>query len=182
MTKSIIAFGRMNGVTKGHLKLMNKLVALGKEHKATPMLFLSHSQDKKKNPLKYEDKLKIIKSCAPKGLQVVNSEAKNIFDVMKATVKLGAKRLLIVAGSDRVQEFNRFKKYTDELGLDSIDIVSAGERDPDADDVSGMSGTKLRNYAKDGDYESFKKGAATKDDSMTRFMYDKIRHGMEIKD
>lgn len=179
---AIISFGRMNGVTKGHLKLMNKLVALGKEHNATPMLFLSHSQDKKKNPLSYDDKIKIVKNVAPSGLKVVNSEAKNIFDVMKATVKLGAKNLLIVAGSDRVKEFQRFTKYADQLGVDSIEIVSAGERDPDADDVSGMSGTKLRQYAIDGDYESFKKGAATKDDSMTRFMYTKIREGLKIKD
>lgn len=179
---AIVSFGRMNGVTKGHLKLMNKLVDLGKEHNATPMLFLSHSTDKKKNPLKYEDKIKIVKSCAPAGLQVVNSQAKNIFDVLKAAAKLGAKNLLIVAGSDRVKEFQRFTKYADELNLDSIEIVSAGDRDPDADSVAGMSGTKLRQYAIDGDYEAFKKAAATKDEKMTRMMYDKIRSGMGIKD
>lgn len=181
MTNSIIAFGRMNGVTKGHLKLMDTLVSLGKANNATPLLFLSHSVDKKKNPLKYEDKLKIVKSVAPKGLSIVNSEAKNIFDVLKATTKLGAKNVKIVVGSDRVQEFSRFKKYTKELGLNSIEIVSAGDRVPDAEDITGMSGTKLRQYAIDGDYESFKKGAATKDASMTKYMYDKIRSGLGIK-
>ena len=179
---AIVSFGRMNGVTKGHLKLMNKLVDLGKEYNATPMLFLSHSTDKRKNPLKYEDKIKIVKSCAPAGLQVVNSQAKNIFDVLKAAAKLGAKHVKVVVGSDRVQEFSRFKKYTEELGLDTIEIVSVGERDPDADDITGMSGTKLRQYAIDGDYESFKKGAATKDERMSKFMYDKIREGLGIKD
>lgn len=179
---AIVSFGRMNGVTKGHLKLMDKLVALGKQHNATPMLFLSHSQDKKKNPLSYDDKIKIVKSVAPSGLKVVNSEAKNIFDVMKATVKLGAKNLLIVVGSDRVKEFQRFTKYADELNLDSIEIVSAGDRDPDSNSVAGMSGTKLRQTAIDGDYEAFKKAAATKDEKMTRMMYDKIRSGMGIKD
>lgn len=182
MTNYVISFVRMNGVTKGHLKLMDKLVALGKQHNATPMLFLSHSQDKKKNPLSYDDKIKIVKSVAPSGLKVVNSEAKNIFDVMKATVKLGAKNLLIVAGSDRVKEFQRFTKYADELNLDSIEIVSAGDRDPDSNSVAGMSGTKLRQTAIDGDYEAFKKAAATKDEKMTRMMYDKIRSGMGIKD
>lgn len=182
MTNYVISFVRMNGVTKGHLKLMDKLVALGKQHNATPMLFLSHSQDKKKNPLSYDDKIKIVKSVAPSGLKVVNSEAKNIFDVMKATVKFGAKNLLIVAGSDRVKEFQRFTKYADELNLDSIEIVSAGDRDFDTNDISGISATKLRQYAIDGDYGAFKKIAATKNDSMTKFMYDKIRSGLGIKD
>lgn len=175
---AIISFGRMNGVTKGHLKLMNKLVALGKEHNATPMLFLSHSQDKKKNPLSYDDKIKIVKNVAPSGLKVMNSEAKNIFDVMKATVKLGAKNLLIVAGSDRVKEFQRFTKYADQLGVDSIEIVSAGERDFDTNDISGISATKLRQYAINNDYISFKKIAATSDEKMTRYMFNKIRDGM----
>lgn len=175
---AIVSFGRMNGVTKGHLKLMDKLVALGKQHNATPMLFLSHSQDKKKNPLSYDDKIKIVKSVAPSGLKVVNSEAKNIFDVMKATVKLGAKNLLIVAGSDRVKEFQRFTKYADELNLDSIEIVSAGERDFDTNDISGISATKLRQYAINNDYISFKKIAATSDEKMTRYMFNKIRDGM----
>ena len=172
----------MNGVTKGHLKLMNKLVIYGRRYKAKPLLFLSHSYDRIRNPLKYEDKMKIVKSCAPRDLEIVTSKANNIFDVMKEVASLGANKLYIMTGSDRFQEFSRFKKYAGELELASIEVISAGERDPDADNVAGMSGTKLRNYAKNGDFDSFKKSAATKEELMTQFMYTKIREGFGIKD
>lgn len=177
----IISFSRMNPVTIGHLKLMNKMVELGRKYKATPMLYLSHTQDKKKNPLSYEDKYKFVKACAPNGLTVVNSTAKTIFDVAKEVARLGVRQLILVAGADRVNEFSRLNKYKEEIGIEEFSVVSAGERDPDAGDVTGMSATKLREAARNEDYDTFKKGAGTyRNEALTREMYKKVRAGLGV--
>lgn len=178
---AIISFGRMNPPTIGHMKLMKKLIELGKKYNATPLLFLSHSVDKKKNPLSYDDKYNIIKKSAPTGLNVVKSESKTLFDVMKSVQKLGVTKIIIVAGSDRVKEFERFEKYKDEVGITDYEVVSAGERDPDSDSVEGMSGTKLRELAKNGKFDEFKKGAICKNnDQLCKELYDKTRIGLGI--
>lgn len=177
---AVLSFGRFNPVTTGHRKMMNKLVELGRKNGAVPMLFLSHSHDRKKNPLSYADKLKFCKNAAPRGLKVVKSEAKNIVDVLKVATSLGANHLILVVGSDRVQDFKRFTKYLDEIGAKSLEVVSAGERDPDADDVTGMSASKLRALAANDDWEGFKAGAGTRDEKATREMYEKVRAGMGL--
>lgn len=177
----IISFSRMNPVTIGHLKLMSKMVELGRKYKATPMLYLSHTQDKKKNPLSYEDKYKFVKACAPSGLSVINSSAKTIFDVAKEVAKMGVEHLILVAGADRVNEFSRLNKYKDEIGITEFSVVSAGDRDPDAEGVTGMSATKLRECAKNDDYENFKKGAGThKNEALTKEMFKKVRAGLGL--
>lgn len=179
---AIVSFGRMNPPTIGHMKLMKKLIELGKQHNAQPLLFLSHSQDKKKNPLTYEDKYKIVSQSVPTGLKVVKSEAKTVFDVLKSAQKLGATKIIMVAGSDRVTEFERFGKYKDEIGITEYKVVSAGERDPDSEGVEGMSATKMRQLAKDGKYEEFKRGSVcNNNEQLAKYLYDKTREGLEIK-
>ena len=72
----------------------------------------------------------------------------------------------MVVGSDRVKEFSSLlKSYNGVEGkrhgfykFNTIDVVSAGERDPDAEGVSGMSASKMRTAASLGDFESFEKG------------------------
>ena len=179
---AIVSFGRMNPPTMGHVKLMETLVELSKKYNATPLLYLSHSQDKKKNPLSYDEKIKFVKAAAPKGLQVVHSNAKTIFDVLKAVAKLGVSDVFLVAGEDRLTEYKRLEKYKDDLGFTSYNVVSAGERDPDDNDsVKGISATKLRNAAINGEKEFFIKNCALKDKSMASKLYDAVRSGMDIK-
>ena len=88
--------------------------------------------------------------------------------VLDVAVKLhgeGFRNLTMVVGSDRVREFNTLlKKYN---GVESthglydfktIKVKSAGERDPDAEGVSGMSASKMRKAAMDNDFKSFSQG------------------------
>ena len=180
----IFSFARMNPPTQGHLLLMKKLVEHGKKHNAVPLLFLSHSHDPKKNPLTYDDKYEIIRRIAPKGLNVIRSSAKNYADAVKevSSVNGVGTNIIVVAGSDRVADFERFAKYKDDFGFNSLQVVSSGLRDPDAENVSGVSATKLRNYAKDGDYEKFSKDAGTAGNkNLTKMLYDKVREGMGCK-
>ena len=143
---AVVAWGRMNPMTAGHEKLVNKVISVAKSEKGIPHVFLTHTVDKKKNPLGYEDKINFAQKAF--GSVVKKSNAKTIFQLMKQ-LERSFKRVVLVAGSDRVKEFNTtLNKYNGkEYKFDEIKVVSAGSRDPDADDVSGISGTKMRGYA-----------------------------------
>lgn len=177
---AVVAFGRLNPPTKGHLKLMNKLVELAKKYKGKAILFTSHSQDPKKNPLQYKDKLEYITSEAPDGLNVADTNAKTVFQMLEVLSKLHFTSVYFVAGSDRLQEYKRLEKYAPELGIRHYEVVSAGERDPDSDDVSGMSASKLRKYASDGNFEEFKKGALCTG-ARCKQLYNDVRKGMNLE-
>ena len=142
----VVAWGRMNPMTAGHEKLVNKVISVAKSEKGQPEIYLTHSFDKKKNPLAYDDKIKLAQKAF--GPTVKKSNAKTIFQLM-AQLNTKYNKVVLVAGSDRVDEFsNTLQKYNGkEYNFDEIKVVSAGSRDPDADDVSGISGTKMRGFA-----------------------------------
>lgn len=177
---AIITFGRMNPPTIGHQKLMKKLVEVSKKEDGVPMLFLSHTQDKKKNPLSYQDKLKFVRSNTPQGLRVMKSLAKTVYDVIDVLVRQGYKDIIFVCGSDRVKQFSQLEKYTEQFGLSSFKVLSSGERDADSDNLeNSISASKMREYAKNEDYESFAKGAGCSK-SLIKDMYDATRNGMGL--
>ena len=161
MKKVVFTFGRMNPPTIGHEKLVNKLKAVASKEKADARLYLSHTNKPGTDPLSYKDKLKF----AQKAFGIAyKSNAKQIFQIAKELQNEGYTHVYMVVGSDRVAEFNGLlKKYNGKGDYDfkSIKVISAGQRDPDAKGVAGMSGTKLRNLAKDGDMKTFMSGLAS---------------------
>ena len=179
MSKTVITFGRMNPPTVGHQKVVDKVKAEAKKQGATPYVYLSHSQDKKKNPLDYNTKLKSSRKAF--GSSVTRSRARTIIEVMVELEKMRHKEVTVIVGSDRVREFKTLlNKYNGkDFTFDKISVMSAGQRDPDAEGASGMSATKMRTAAQTGDYKSFKKGAPTAlSDRDVKVMYDKIRSEM----
>jgi len=183
MKKAVVAFGRMNPITVGHEKLANKIKSVASKEKAKPFIYLSHSQDRKKNPLDYNTKIRIASKAF--GNLVTKSSARNIIEVLKELQTKGFTDIVIVAGADRISEFkNLVTKYNGkEYNFDSIDVVSAGERDPDAEGVEGMSASKLRDLAKKGDYDTFKQGMPKKlSNSDIKSVYDTIRKGSGINE
>jgi len=181
MKKVVIAFGRMNPPTVGHEKLVAKIKSEARKNRATPMLFLSHSQDKKKNPLSYEDKIRLSQKAF--GKMVKKSNARTIIDVAKQLEKQ-YDELIVIGGSDRVDEFQKLlDRYNGkDYAFEKITVVSAGERDPDSDDVSGMSASKLRLLAQTGKIKEFKAGlpARLRSSKDGKEMYDKIREAAGI--
>ena len=161
MKKVVFTFGRMNPPTIGHEKLVNKLKAIASKEKADARIYLSHTNKPSSDPLSYKDKLKF----AQKAFGIAyKSSAKQIFQIAKELQGQKYTDIVMVVGSDRVKEFDTLlKKYNNkgDYNFDSIKVVSAGQRDPDAKGVEGMSGTKLRNLAKDGDMKTFMKGLAS---------------------
>jgi hypothetical protein len=165
-TKEItFTFGRFQPATVGHQKLFDKVASIAK--RGDYRIYASQSQDPKKNPLSYRDKIKFMREMFPKHARAIreDAEVKNALDVLFKLYKEGYTDVNFVVGSDRVPAFQFLKKYNgveakgNFYKFDTINIVSAGERDPDADDVvSAMSASKLREAAANGEYSEFGKG------------------------
>ena len=181
---AVLAFGRMNPPTIGHQKLVDKIKSLPGDH----YVFLSQSQKPKTDPLSFEDKLRYAKFFFP-NVTVGHPEVKTIIQAMQKLQQLGYEDVVYVAGSDRVQSFedllNKYNGVADKSGnipysFKSIKIVSAGERDPDADGAEGMSASKMRQAAVDNDLESFKQGVPQQE--LADEMFAAVRQGMGIKD
>jgi hypothetical protein len=176
---AVISWGRMNPPTIGHEKLANKVAATAKANGGTPIIYLSHSQDAKKNPLSYEDKYMFARAAF--GPMIQKSNAKTIIQVMQELDKKYTDIILVV-GADRIVEFETLlNKYNGrDFKLNSIKVVSAGERDPDAEGVEGMSASKMRAAAASGDDDAFKSGLPKKLQSLGQEVYDMVRAGMKI--
>jgi hypothetical protein len=167
----------MNPPTIGHAKLVDKIKSLPGD----PYIFLSQSQKPKTDPLPFQDKLRYAKFFFPE-ITIGNPEVKTIIQALQKIEQLGYKSLIYVAGSDRVQAFEEMiNKYNGvEYNFNTIQVVSAGERDPDADGAEGMSASKMRAAAAAGDLESFKQGVPNPE--IADEMFAAVRQGMGIKD
>ncbi len=177
--KIVFSFGRMNPITIGHEVLVNKIVATAKARNAIARLYLSHTQSAKKDPLSYSDKLSFARAAF--GKVVTKSSAKTLIDVMKSLHKEKFTDVAMIAGSDRVVEFETLlNKYNNkEYSFDNISVISAGERDPDAEGVVGMSGSKMRALATAGKEKKFMAGAASKMPALVkRKMYKAVIAGL----
>ena len=181
--KTVFTFGRLNPPTVGHEKLVSKVKQVAKRLGAEPHVFLSHSQNSKKDPLNYNQKFKYARQAF--GNVVYQSNARTVIQIMQELEKMNHKDVVMVVGSDRVQEFrvllNKYngKDYT----FDSIKVISAGDRDPDAEGVSGMSASKMRAAVSAGAQATFMSGVPSKlsKQSAAR-MYSDLRSAMNIKE
>ena len=176
----VLGWGRMNPITVGHEKLVNKIKSVAKQNSATPKVFISHSQDAKKNPLDYDDKIMLAKKAFGNSI-IVKSKSKTIIQIM-AELQSKFSKVILVVGQDRIKDFETLlNKYNGkDYEFDSIEVVSAGDRDPDAEGVSGMSASKMRAAAFKGDLKSFKSGLPKKLEGDADDIYDMVRYGMKI--
>ena len=158
--KVVFAFGRFQPPTNGHALLVNAVAKLAKVQKADHIIYASGTQDKKSNPLPVGRKVYYLKRMFPGVNFLPANEEVNTFISVAANLSKRYKHLVMVAGSDRVAEFKKIlDNYNGNLfNFETIEVVSAGERDPDSDTVTGMSGTKMRDAAKKGDFNTFKRG------------------------
>jgi len=165
-SKSVVfTFGRFNPPTTGHEKLIKKVVSVSKGNDYR--IYVSQSSDPQRNPLEYKEKVQLMRKMFPKyGRNIIfNKKVINVFNILVDLYDQGFKEVTMVVGSDRVPEFKKLMgQYNGKKArhgfydFETINTVSAGDRDPDADDVSGMSASKMRAAAKAGDLESFSKG------------------------
>ncbi len=154
-------------------------------------IFMSHSQDAKKNPLSYDQKMMFMKLMFPKHRSaMIKTKARTAMEVAVQLHDMGHySKLVMVVGSDRVKEFNKIlNQYNGEKNrhgfydFKQIEVISAGERDPDADGAEGMSASKMRAAVAAGDYDSFKMGVpAGVSEKDCHNLYNAVAKGMKMK-
>ena len=155
-----LGFGRFNPPTAGHEKLLDKIKDTAEGGQYT--IYPSHSEDNDKNPIGAEDKVLFMRKIFPDHSNsiVYDPSIRTIIDALTHADVQGYQTVNLVVGGDRQKEFESLaNKYNGELyTFDAINVISAGDRDPDAEGTEGMSASKLRALAADGDFEAFKKG------------------------
>lgn len=184
--KITITFGRFNPPTIGHEKLLDTLSksSEGGEYRIYP----SHSNDPKKNPLDVDSKVALMQQMFPKHAKnIVNDKesGKNIFDILASLYNQGYSDVNLVVGADRMKEFGSMtQKYNGKnYNFRNINVTSAGERDPDAEGVEGMSASKMRKAAVENDYETYRSGLPKSvDDNTAQEMFKNLRSAMKIKE
>ena len=183
----VFAFGRMNPPTVGHGALVDKVKELASANKAGHSIVISHSQDPEKNPLTPEEKIKHAKRMFPgANISAASDEDPTFIHQLKKLHAKGVTHITMVAGSDRIEEYkrllDRYNGPKGEFNFKNINVVSAGERDPDAEGVEGMSASKMRGHAIANKFSEFKKGIpAHVHPEHAREMFNDVRRGMEIK-
>ena len=190
---AVFSFGRFNPPTIGHELLINKVSKVASRNRADAFIFPSGSQDAKKNPLDYDDKIKFMKKMFKvRGQDIFKYSSQKPASAMHVLSLLhdeGYEHVIMVVGSDRVGQFKKLLPQYN--GVDGkphgfydfkhIDIENAGDRDPDADDATGMSASKLRSLAVDSDFDGFKNGLPDAlSDRDKRSLYQAIRKGMKL--
>ena len=186
---AVFTFGRMNPPTIGHEKLLNKVKDVAGRNSGDWFVYLSSTQDAKKNPLPFQRKFYYARKMFGKEVN------KNTFPqeptALHAASSLfskGYKKLIMVVGSDRVSQFDKLlNTYNNQdkphgfYNFDSIKVVSAGERDPDAEGIEGMSASKLRAFAVQGKFNEFNAGLPGLNERDAKSLFNEIRKGLKLQ-
>ncbi len=177
-------FGRFNPPTVGHMKLATKMKSVSGTDPV--LIYTTHTTDKKKNPLTNAQIRKFMNPMLPRGINVMSSTARTVFEVVVDLYNKGYRKIKMVVGSDRIKEFetllnkyNGVKSSHGHYNFTKIEVVSAGERDPDAEGASGMSASKMRHLAYADQEDEFIK-ALPRGYRLGRQLYTAVRKGMGL--
>ena len=182
-----LAFGRFNPPHAGHLQLMDIAAQSAEQEESDYIIVPSRSQDPKKNPLDADTKVSVMRQMFPQHSErIVNDGAnRTIFDVLKKAHNDGYTNVRIVAGQDRVKEFDKLSQnYNGQLyQFDNMEVVSSGDRDPDAEGMEGLSSSRMRLAAAEGDFKTFRAGlpeGIPRKSAME--LFDTVRQSMNVKE
>ena len=182
-----LAFGRFNPPHAGHQQLMDIAAQSAETEESDYIIVPSRSQDAKKNPLDADTKVSVMRQMFPQHSErIVNDGAnRTIFDVLKKAHNDGYTNVRIVAGQDRVKEFDKLSQnYNGQLyQFDNMEVISSGDRDPDSEGVEGLSSSRMRLAAAEGDFKTFRAGlpeGVPRKSAME--LFDTVRQSMNVKD
>ena len=185
--KMVIGFGRFNPPTTGHELLINKVTQYARSKGSPAKIYVTATEDKKKNPLKQERKIYYMKRMFGQNTPLVPTKSPNQRTIIEVAKYLNEKEkiteLTLIAGSDRIAEYKRLlNQYNGkDYNFDKITVLSSGRRDPDSDMAEGMSATKMRTAASSGKFNDFKRGVPrrmTVADS--KRLFNEVRKGMGL--
>jgi hypothetical protein len=188
--KAVMTFGRFQPPTKAHGDLFKLMRTLGEDSGGYDLVYLSPTVDTKRNPLTYEARLRLLRMMFPVMNFIDDPRIKHPFDAVCNMGRRGFEDIIIVAGDDRISKYKDFVNYIDHPNpekrihfVKTISFVSLGTRDPDAEDITGVSATKARELARIGDYEGFKAMVpSTFKEEITEQLYMDVRRGLHVSD
>ena len=183
----VFSYGRMNPPTAGHSKVVDKVHSHAQKIGANHAVIVSHSQNNKTDPLHHEHKKEYLKHIHPEvNFEHSTKEHPHFLAQLKKFHQEGHTHATMVVGSDRVKQFkalaNKYNGPKGDYNYKKIHILSAGQRDPDAEGVAGISGTKMRAHASGNDFKSFKSGLhPNHSDDHAKKLYKATRQGMNLQ-
>ena len=180
----------MNPPTAGHEKLLDFLKA--KAGNNPYRIYLTQTEDQNKNPIPFVQKVKFARKGFPQYARqiMMDRKLKTIFDAVTSFYNEGFKRIVVVAGGDRIREYEiTLNKYNGKKGrhgfynFEKITVMNAGDRDPESSGVAGVSGTKLRDFVKSGDFTSFAQNMPKKlSNAYAKQVFNAVRKGLGLKE
>ena len=187
-TSAVVTFGRFQPPTIGHEHLFHQMESISIAHGADSYVFVSQTVDAKSNPLAYKEKIGFLRAAFPNVNIVEDLTIKSPNDVLRWLTVVNYANVWMVAGADRLPKYKDFLKYIGpnasvdkRYGFEELILVPAGDRDPDSDDISGVSSTKARFYAKTGDLDSFSSlMPPSLDAQLIEKIYMDVRRGLKI--
>ena len=154
-----LAFGRFNPPHAGHGQLMDIAAESAMETEGDYIIVPSRSNDPKKNPLDADTKVSTMRNMFPNHSEKIINDPQNntIFDVLKKAHNDGYTNVRIVAGDDRVKEFDKLSQnYNGQLyEFEALETISSGAREDDSEGMEGYSASRMRLAAMEGDFKSF---------------------------
>ena len=185
--KIVIGFGRFNPPTTGHELLINKVTQYARSKGSPAKIYVTATEDKKKNPLKQERKIYYMKRMFGQNTPLVPTKSPNQRTIIEVAKHLNTKEkiteLTLIAGSDRIAEYKRLlNQYNGkDYNFDKITVLSSGRRDPDSDLAEGMSATKMRTAASSGKFTDFKRGVPRRMSiADSKRLFNEVRKGMGL--
>ena len=156
-----LAFGRFNPPHAGHGKLMDVAAQSVQNEGDDYIIVPSRTNDPKKNPLDADSKVDVMRQLFPQHSSRIVNDPQNttIFDVLKKAHNDGYTNVNIVAGDDRVKQFDKLSQnYNGSLyDFENLQTLSSGERDDDSEGMEGYSASRMRLAAMEGDFKTFYK-------------------------
>ena len=182
-----LAFGRFNPPHAGHQQLMDIAAQSAEAEESDYIIVPSRSQDPKKNPLDADTKVSMMRQMFPQHSERIINDGANrtIFDVLKKAHNDGYTNVRIIAGQDRVKEFDKLSQnYNGKLyQFDNMEVLSSGDRDPDAEGMEGLSSSRMRLAAAEGDFKTFRAGLPEGTPrKMAMNLFDTVRQTMNVQE
>jgi hypothetical protein len=191
----VLVFGRFNPPTTGHGALVNFVNQIAQRNSADVRVYPSQTQDSRKNPLPFRNKVAFLRKFFPKLFVSSNVSVRTPVDAFAEVSSLGYRRILMIVGSDRVRDFQKFAQYlvprkspkynaAKHIDIDHFQVIAVpGNRDPDADDVSGMSASKMRALAKANDFKAFGAGIPSHvPQKVAKDLFNQVRQHMGLRE
>jgi len=187
---AVMSYGRINPPTIGHAALYQKMQDIANQHNTKPLLFLSNTQDAKKNPLQFGSKVYYVKHLL--GANVGNEnkpKIRTVVDALNWLSSLNFNKVILVVGQDRIDGFKQITAYNGKKTKEGIvpfyfrngiDIVSSGDRDPDGDGVQGASASKARELARAGFFDAFIDVLPGRNTTLKKKLFNELRKEMKV--